>query len=267
MIASLTALDHPHRYREVPPARDLRGFVACGWTRVVRQRDGAPSMPVVPDGCADIILCDNRPPVLVGPDTMARVPQLAVGTVTVGLRFRPGALRGMLGFSAEQLVDRSIRLEQLGAEGGALHQRLVDGGTPDQRLSLLEHWVRSKVNLGTGDLGVLDACRRLARPNSDLAEIATQLGWSTRKLRREFLATCGYGPKTMQRILRVQQASRLAHRIRSPLRLSDLAARSGFSDQAHMTREFRAITGSTPATFLARSEPGLSRWLDPDWPD
>jgi hypothetical protein len=34
-----------------------------------------------------------------------------------------------------------------------------------------------------------------------------------------------------------------------------------------MTREFRSITGSTPASFLAQSEPGLSRWLDTDWCD
>lgn len=266
-VIAATPFDRPRSYREVPPAGDLSGFVACGWTRVVRQQATAPSMPIVPDGCADIILCDDRAPVLVGPDTVARFPQLAGGAVIVGLRFRPGALRSILGFSTEQLVDRSIPLEQLSADSRTLHHRLVDAGTPDQRLNLLEQWVRAKVNLAMSDLGVIHACRRLAKPSSDLAEIAHQMGWSTRKLRREFLATCGYGPKTMQRILRVQQASRLAHRSPAPLRLSELALRSGFSDQAHMTREFRAITGSTPTTFLARSEPGLSQWLDSDWPE
>jgi AraC-like DNA-binding protein len=49
---------------------------------------------------------------------------------------------------------------------------------------------------------------------------------------------------------------------RTPRALSILALEAGYADQAHMTREFRDITGFTPRELLARSEADVGRWLD-----
>lgn len=224
-------------------------------------------MPVVPDGCADIIICNDDPPVLVGPDTRARWPHLLDGMEIVGLRFRPGALRSVLGSTATELVDTSLLLGEISSGAQRLETRLLESQTLQDRIGLLQQWVRERVRLHARDFAVIRACRLISRPGADLTEIARDLGWSTRKLRRAFLEACGYGPKTMQRILRVQQATRLARRSGRQLRLSGLAAASGFADQAHMSREFRSITGYTPAAYLHQSEPQLSRWLEADWPD
>lgn len=255
-------------YRELHPAPDLAAFVACGWISVVGHQAGTPAMPVVPDGCSDIITCDDLPPILVGPDTQARWPALPAGTVITGLRFRPGALRGVVGIPAVDLVDNNVELGDLSESGRRLQADLLGADTLHGRLALMEHWVRGRARLQPRDMGVIQACQAMvAKPTMDLADLATGMGWSTRRLHREFTASCGYGPKTMQRILRVQRVTRVAHRTRRRLSLSAIAAASGFADQAHMTREFRAITGFTPATFLPRSQPGLGRWLDADWTD
>jgi AraC-like DNA-binding protein len=255
-------------YRELRPAPDLAEFVACGWVHVARHSGGAQPTPVVPDGCADIITCDDGAPVVVGPDTRTRWPALAEGAVITGLRLRPGALRAVLGCPAVPLVDTSVQLHDVAAAARPLHADLHGADTLHARLALLEQWVRERLHGAARDLAVIHACRTLAaQPGTDLAEVAFALSWSVRTLHREFVAACGYGPKTMQRILRVQHVMRSAHRARPPLRLSDVAAGGGYADQAHMTREFRAITGFTPAHYLSQSHPALGRWLDAEWLD
>jgi AraC-like DNA-binding protein len=254
-------------YRELRPAPDLAAFVACGWVRVVRHAAAQP-MPVVPDGCADIITCDDGPPVLVGPDLHARWPALTDNTVITGLRLRPGALRAVLDGPAVELVDTSIPLIDVSSVARRLHADLYSADTLHDRLALLEQWVRARLRNAARDLAVIHACHLLAtQPYAEVAEVAAALGWSLRKTHREFIAACGYGPKTMQRILRVQHVMRTVHCARQTPRLIDVAASGGFADQAHMTREFHAITGFTPAHYLTQSDPALGRWLDADWSD
>jgi AraC-like DNA-binding protein len=65
----------------------------------------------------------------------------------------------------------------------------------------------------------------------------------------------GYGPKTLQRVLRFR---RFVSRIDAGLPagaerhdLATLAVQAGYADQAHLTRECQALAGLTPAA-LAR---------------
>jgi AraC-like DNA-binding protein len=91
------------------------------------------------------------------------------------------------------------------------------------------------------------------------------LGWSPRRLHREMTETCGYGAKTLQRIVRLQRTLRLARQRalahRRPT-LAMLALDAGYADQAHMTRDFRDLTGYTPRELLARSRADVGRWLE-----
>ncbi len=71
-----------------------------------------------------------------------------------------------------------------------------------------------------------------------------ELGLSERTLRRRFDAAFGYGPKTLDRILRFQRYLGLARNRESMARL---AAAAGYADQAHLVRECRRLTLHTPA--------------------
>ncbi|MER6878168.1 helix-turn-helix domain-containing protein, partial [Amycolatopsis sp. NPDC000673] len=57
-----------------------------------------------------------------------------------------------------------------------------------------------------------------------------------------------YGPATYRRILRLQRAIALAP---ATATLADLAVAAGYSDQPHLTRECRALTGLTPSAYFA----------------
>ena len=58
----------------------------------------------------------------------------------------------------------------------------------------------------------------------------------------------GYGPKTLARILRMRRALDLA---RAGAPLAEVAVRSGYADQAHLTREVRDLAGVPPTRLLA----------------
>src|SRR4051812_46048967 len=95
-------------YQEFPPADDLRPFVACTWVRLVRQSGGSGAEAILPDGCADIMACDNARPLVAGPDAVTRRVELRDGLVIAGIRLRPGACRAILGCPAERMVNGSV---------------------------------------------------------------------------------------------------------------------------------------------------------------
>jgi len=254
-------------YQEFPPAKDLRPFVACTWVRLVRQAGGKAPDAILPDGCADIMAYDNQPPRVAGPDAITRRVKLRDGLVITGIRLRPGACRAILGCPAERLVNGSVLLGDIATGATELHCRLLLSDNLYTRLALLESWVRLALERATAnDRAVIAACRVLgANPRIEIGDVARRLDWNARMIHRQFIAACGYSPKHFQRIMRIQGALRTAHS--TPVAgLGDLAAAAGYADQAHMTRDFRDITGFTPAAYFAdTARPGWGAWINEDW--
>ncbi len=82
--------------------------------------------------------------------------------------------------------------------------------------------------------------------NPGLGELAAEAGMSRYRLLRCFRRETGM---TLQAYRTMRRIARVRERLRTGCRLSEAAADSGFHDQAHMTRTFRAITGMTPGTY------------------
>jgi methylphosphotriester-DNA--protein-cysteine methyltransferase len=66
-----------------------------------------------------------------------------------------------------------------------------------------------------------------------------------------FTRQVGLKPKTAARLVRFDAVGRRLDR-RRPLDWGQLAADVGYADQAHLIRDFREFTGSTPTEFLAQ---------------
>lgn len=252
-------------YEEFAPAHDLADYVACTWLSFVRCADGKASDTILPDGCADIMIYDDQPPRVAGPDAVAQLTTVWDGLVIAGIRLRPGACRVVLGCSAAEIVNGRVLLSDIVSGASKLHRALP--GDLYVKLNALECWVRSALGRATyDDRAVIAACRLLgAGSKLDVGDVARRLDWNARTMHRQFVAACGYSPKHFQRIMRIQEAIRLANQ--SPLkRLADLAIAAGFADQPHMTREFRHITGFTPSSYFAsRPSPGWSAWIQQGW--
>jgi AraC-like DNA-binding protein len=241
-------------YQELPPPPDLAPYVACTWTRCIDPSEAGTRQPIIPDACADIVIVADQPPHLAGPADRAAWVTLRGGTMVTGVRFRPGAAREVLRCEMAELRNADVPLEDVvGRDARELdRERSVDA---------LLRWVRARL-----------ARRRHASP-CDIASVlldarsiddATEdLGWSARRMHRHVTGSCGYGPKLVHRILRLQRAIRLAHDPRAPT-LVAVAVAADYADQAHMTREFVALTDLTPSSYLQQADPRVGTWLVSD---
>ncbi|WP_370326221.1 helix-turn-helix domain-containing protein [Euzebya sp.] len=81
----------------------------------------------------------------------------------------------------------------------------------------------------------------------DLSRVGLEAGWSPRTLRRRVHRAVGLSPDALRRLGRLESArTALATGGRGP---AQVAAAGGWTDQAHMTRDFTALAGYTPAAW------------------
>jgi AraC-like DNA-binding protein len=86
------------------------------------------------------------------------------------------------------------------------------------------------------------------RGRARVSWLADQVNLSVSQLERRFKRHVGVTPKFLCRQVRVSSLAAEAGSLPRP-DWTFLAERYGFSDQAHLTREFRALMGFTPAAF------------------
>lgn len=253
-------------YTEYAPPPDLREVVACTW--VARTGGGGAASAVVVDACSDVVVIGDAAPHVAGPATRTHLVQLPAHTTVVGIRFRPGATRAVFGCDADELRDADPELYAVcGRSASALVDELSAASSTDARRGALERWVSGRLGarIDRDALTLRAAHALVADRELSVAALGDALGWSARRLHREITATCGYGPKLLQRIVRLQRTLRLGrHRAVARRRptLAMLALDAGYADQAHMTRDFRDLTGFTPRELLARSRADVGGWLD-----
>jgi AraC-like DNA-binding protein len=203
---------------------------------------------VLPDGSADIIWRDDGrsvTTVVAGPDTQAQLAPLAEGSRMVGVRFAPGAAHAVLGVPLDAVRDQRVPLGELsGPWSEELAERVVLSDRPELALATA---VQQRIT-APPDATAAAIARRLEFDTGPgvVSRLAADLGLSERQLQRRCRAAFGYGPKTLQQVLRFQRALRLA---RAGGRLADVAAVVGYADQAHLARDTRRLAG-VPLTDL-----------------
>jgi transcriptional regulator GlxA family with amidase domain len=90
----------------------------------------------------------------------------------------------------------------------------------------------------------------MAKAGTPIAVMAERLCISPRQLHRRCLPAFGYGPRHLSRIMRFQRA---LEEVRCGVPLAQVAAAGGYADQAHLSREVRALASTTPGGLLGNS--------------
>jgi AraC-like DNA-binding protein len=238
-------------YAEWQAPAALRGPVACLWARLVPDTDDRPAL-VLPDACSDLIWEQGVGAYVAGPDTGPVRTETRPGTVFVGVRFRPAAGGQVLGLPLSELRDQRVLLADLRHDtAGGLPATLSPAGAAARILD-----VTGTLLAGSRPDPAISAAASLLRdPAARAEDIAERVGLSERQFRRRSHAAAGYGPKTLQRVLRFQRFVRLLDAADQPPDLAQLAVTTGYADQPHLTRECAALSGLTPAALARARRP------------
>ena len=210
------------------------------WQRNVGQQPR--STPILPDGCVDL-LWDGHRLFVAGPDATARWYRSPVGASYVALRCSGGTGPALLGVPADELRDQTMGLERLwpSREARVLAERVATDPA-----AALEAWAVQR--FAARDVDPLGP-RVLAMSShgTPVAAMADRLGLGSRQLHRRCLPVFGYGPRRLARVLRLGRSLEAA---RAGAPLARVAADNGYTDQAHLSREVRDLTGTTPTRLL-----------------
>lgn len=249
-------------HHEYSPGTALVDWVECFWIGATAGTERTPvSHRIIPDGCMDVIFDFS-------PDAKRRVS--VIGTMTrplvfetnkrvdlLGIRFLPGRLPRQVSVDASELTDARADIDGFkNPFSSELWERLAECEN-HRRVALL----REALALSTGrrrprvDPYVSHCVDRIQEtggrvPVSRMG-MEKSTGLSARQLERKFARDLGVSIKTFARVVRFQRASEYAEACRGSVDWARLAGDFGYSDQPHLVREFRALSGLTPGDYIA----------------
>jgi AraC-like DNA-binding protein len=242
-------------FRERRSAPELAHAVASVWVLEVGAEGAEYEHRTAPNGSVEIscVLGSDRL-VVSGPQRGPLIASVAPGTTVIGIRFHPGAAPAVLGPPASELLDLCVDLDGLwGARGAILAEQLAEADTPERALQLVEDTLTRRLSESSEPDPLVAAAIGRLQPwlSRGIDALASDLYVSPRQLHRRFVAALGFGPKRLERILRLQAFLALTHGPDQPdIGLAFLAQIAGYADQSHLTREVVALTGMTPGVLL-----------------
>jgi AraC-like DNA-binding protein len=173
-----------------------------------------------------------------------------------GVMLQPGTARGLVGASI-RTVPASAELTALDLPGmDALVAGIRERAAAEDDLAavdLFETWILDRLPEPDDDALLVDEIVSAVETDRDLVrveQLAERFGIGIRRLQRLIGSHIGFSPKWLIQRYRLQEAA-AALRDPHPPALADLAATLGYADQAHFSREFKTVVGSTPGAYAA----------------
>ncbi|WP_156970714.1 AraC family transcriptional regulator [Andreprevotia chitinilytica] len=246
----------PFGYQEFPAHWSPDQPIEADWSYVAPQ---AGLHRVLPDGRIDLLThfrldeagaMSDLQLIIAGPSTTFFDVPVQTGSAFLGVRFRAGWGGACLGVEPAAICDLTLVGGQVDALLGAhaaplnlacnvieLHAALRD---VSNALA-----ARAQPVVSTQTQEAIDLLH-VSGGRLHVAELARRAGTSERSLRRAMQQAVGLPVKTLASILRFQRTVRLL-RADPALSLTAAAEEGGYSDQAHMAREFRRFGGFAPS--------------------
>jgi AraC-like DNA-binding protein len=227
----------------------LQQHFTCVWFNTIPE-NASGQLAIVPDGCVDLLWFDGALRIA-GPDQQVKIECVPPGATVIGLRFRPGAATRWLEAPVCEVVDARVSLECFWAgEVRRLSEWIGEASSPEGTARRLEDAMAQRATaIAPPDETARAIFNVIARRRDYSIPVARELSEylevSERTLRRRCHETFGFGPKTLDRIVRFQRFLRLV-RADGVASMADLAVHAGYSDQSHLSRETASMAGMTP---------------------
>lgn len=167
------------------------------------------------------------------------------------IRLSPVVAHAVLGASLET-GGTVVALDDLwGRDAMRTQERLRDATSWEDRFAIAEAALARRQEASRAvDPEVGYAWRQMviSRGQTRVEPLATEIGWSRKRLWARFRSQIGLTPKRAARLIRFDHA---AHRLAAGHNAALVAAESGYVDQSHLHREAMAFAGVTPTAVAA----------------
>ncbi|QJD80697.1 AraC family transcriptional regulator [Spirosoma rhododendri] len=255
------------QHLEIESPEALRSLIKCFWYTSIEFADGQSNFEVVPDGYAELIFHFGSP-CSIGSDTgLKPLPSpFLVGLLNqpihfysqnrleiIGVRCFPWTVFDLLGLPSGKDGVRTV--EHPVARLQATLAELVRVGNIDEALAQVAAYFLAMQSPTSDDktLNKAGAAMRQANGTLPVSQVAAAAHATVRTLERKFRQAAGHTVKDVSALIRFEQVrDSLWHD--PDTKLAGLAHELGYTDQAHLSREFKRYTGTTPGAFARKTK-------------
>lgn len=211
----------------------------------------------IPDGCIDImneVMDGGVHSHVDGTVLKTKIHHHEDNRRYFGLRFYPGVLPDIFAVSMKELVSSQISLEDA-LKNKELVKRLEDADSVDTWFALFlrayHESMHDKQIERASHAGLIAYLRqRILSTGGQITvkELSEDTLYCTRYLERVFKDAVGISTKQFGKIVRFQNAiQQINHR--EAEQLTDIALRSGYYDQSHFIKDFKAFSDMSPRQY------------------
>jgi AraC-like DNA-binding protein len=255
------------QHQEFEPPEELRDAIKCFWYNRRDVGELQSNFEVQPDGYAEIIfhfgsgcsISQNgglQP--LPSPFMMGLLNQPAVFYTKnrleiIGIRCFPWTVFDLLGLQSGKDGVRIFE-HPIAQLQNMLNKWIHDGRIDEALNQVKQYFLNARLGIASDSmLFKAGVAMREANGTMPVSEVAAAAHATVRTLERKFKQSSGYTVKDVSALMRFEQ-------VRNQLwlypnsTLSALAHELGYTDQSHLSREFKRYSGTTPAAFARKAK-------------
>ena len=255
------------QHQEFEAPEELRDTIKCFWYNRRDSSEEQSSFEVVPDGYAEIIFhfgsgCsiatnDGLQP-LPSPFMMGLLNQPVVFYTksrleVIGIRCFPWTVFDLLGLPSGK--DGVRLFEHPIAQLQSVLTNLMDSGKVAETLALVKQYFLNARSGVAIDSMLFKAGVAMGEANGAMpvSEVAAAAHATVRTLERKFKQSSGYTVKDVSGLMRFEQVRNQLW-VNPDCNITGLAHELGYTDQSHLSREFKRYSGTTPAAFARKAK-------------
>jgi len=256
-------------HQEFEPPEELRDTIKSFWYNRKEFGDVQSGFEILPDGYAEIIFhfgsaCSisyNGSLVpLPSPFIMGLLNQPVLLNTknlfqVIGIRCFPWTVFNLLGLPSGK--DGLRIFEHPIAQLQSSLNKCIHADRIDDAVALVKQYflnARSQIAI---DSTLLKAGVAMGEANGTMSvsQVAAAAHATVRTLERKFKQSSGYSVKDVSGLMRFEQV-RNQLRLYPDTNIAGLAHELGYTDQSHLSREFKRYSGTTPAAFARKAKKG-----------
>jgi len=165
--------------------------------------------------------------------------------------FAAAGARGFLRVSVGYLFNGILVMEHEArrSELGLVEEQLFEAVHDDERVRVVERFLRERTKERTTDFVVSEVVDRIRRSRGSLRidKLAREVALSQSALERRFRRAVGTSPKKFAALVRLRNVVRMR---RAGASFTEITYAAGYADQPHLIKDFRRFTGKAPDEFF-----------------